>query len=444
MSLTTFKITIMLKGWIMDSNTKPANSMSRVALASFIGTAIEFYDFYIYATAAALVIGPVFFPDSSPSAQALQSFATFGIAFVARPIGAILFGHFGDKIGRKSTLVFSLILMGVATTGIGLLPSYGAIGFWAPFLLCILRLAQGLGLGGEWGGAALLATENAPQNKRALFGMFPQLGPSVGFLLSNGVFLLVTLSLSNEQFLQWGWRIPFLLSAVLVIIGLYVRLKLVESPIFANALRSKQQVKVPAFNIFVHHWKALTLGSFSMVGCYTLFYITTAFLLQYGTKYLGIAKGHFLGFLCVAIVFMAIATPISARLSDKYGRKPVLVIGLLFVALSGTVMTQFMASGSELLVLIYLSLELFLMGVVFAPMGAFLPEIFPTNVRYTGSSAAYSIGGILGASIAPIIANYLVANGDLSWVGYYVAVASIISICATLLIKETLNSDFTQ
>lgn len=227
-----------------------------------------------------------------------------------------------------------------------------------------------------------------------------------------------------------------------MVIGLYVRLKLVESPIFTQALANKKQVKMPVMNMFVHHWKALTLGSFSMG--YTLFYITTAFLLQYGTKYLGIEKGHFLGFLCVAIVFMAIATPISARLSDKYGRKPVLIVGLMLVALSGLLMTQFMASGSELLVMTYLCLSLFLMGMIFAPMGAFLPEIFPTNIRYTGSSAAYSIGGILGASIAPIIANYLVAHGSLTWVGYYVAVASIISIIATWLIKETLNSDFSE
>lgn len=426
----------------MNTASNPANSTSRIALASFIGTAIEFYDFYIYATAAALVIGPVFFPESSPSAQALQSFATFGIAFVARPIGALLFGHFGDRIGRKSTLVFSLILMGVATTLIGLLPGYAAIGFWAPLLLCIFRLAQGLGLGGEWGGAALLATENAPKGKRALFGMFPQLGPSVGFLMSNGVFLCVTLLLTNEQFFAWGWRIPFVFSAVLVIIGLYIRLKLVESPIFTKALETKQQVKMPMVNMFKYHWQALTLGSFSMVGCYTLFYITTAFLLQYGTKFLGIPKGSFLGFLCIAIVFMAIATPISAYLSDKYGRKPVLIIGLLCTALSGTVMTQFMASGSDLLIVSFLSLELFLMGIVFAPMGALLPEIFPTNVRYTGSSAAYSIGGILGASIAPIIANYLVDKGSLTWVGYYVSAAALISVLATVMIKETKDSDF--
>lgn len=426
----------------MEVSHQPVNSTSRIALASFIGTAIEFYDFYIYATAAALVIGPVFFPDSSPSAQALQSFATFGIAFVARPIGAMLFGHFGDRIGRKSTLVWSLILMGAATMLIGLLPGHATIGFWAPLLLCVLRLAQGLGLGGEWGGAALLATENAPKGKRALFGMFPQLGPSIGFLMSNAVFLVVTLSLSNEQFLQWGWRIPFVLSALLVIIGLYIRLKLVESPIFTQTLTAKKQVKVPVINLFKYHWQALVLGSFSMVGCYTLFYITTAFLLQYGTKYLAIPKDSFLSFLCIAIVFMAIATPLSAWLSDKYGRKPVLILGLLATALSGLVMTQFMASGSDLLILTFLSLELFLMGMVFAPMGALLPEIFPTNVRYTGSSAAYSIGGILGASIAPIIANYLVERGSLAWVGYYVSVAALISVIAIALIKETKDSHF--
>ncbi|WP_392563903.1 MFS transporter [Orbus wheelerorum] len=426
----------------MDVNHQAVNSTSRIALASFIGTAIEFYDFYIYATAAALVIGPVFFPDSSPSAQALQSFATFGIAFIARPIGAMLFGHFGDRIGRKSTLVFSLILMGLATTLIGLLPGHSSIGFWAPLLLCILRLAQGLGLGGEWGGAALLATENAPKGKRALFGMFPQLGPSIGFLMSNAVFLIVTLSLSNEQFLEWGWRIPFILSAVLVIIGLYIRLKLVESPIFAKTLSAKKQVKMPVINLFKYHWQAVILGSFSMVGCYTLFYITTAFLLQYGTKYLAIAKDSFLSFLCIAIVFMAIATPISALLSDKYGRKPVLIIGLLCTAISGTLMTMFMTSGSDLLILSFLSLELFLMGIIFAPMGALLPEIFPTNVRYTGSSVAYSVGGILGASLAPIIANYLVAQGSLVWVGYYVSVTSLISVIAIALIKETKDSQF--
>lgn len=426
----------------MEVSHQPVNSTSRIALASFIGTAIEFYDFYIYATAAALVIGPVFFPDSSPSAQALQSFATFGIAFVARPIGAMLFGHFGDRIGRKSTLVWSLILMGAATMLIGLLPGHATIGFWAPLLLCVLRLAQGLGLGGEWGGAALLATENAPKGKRALFGMFPQLGPSIGFLMSNAVFLVVTLTLSNEQFLQWGWRIPFVLSALLVIIGLYIRLKLVESPIFTQTLTAKKQVKVPVISLFKYHWQALVLGSFSMVGCYTLFYITTAFLLQYGTKYLAIPKDSFLSFLCIAIVFMAIGTPLSAWLSDKYGRKPVLILGLLATALSGLVMTQFMASGSDLLILTFLSLELFLMGMVFAPMGALLPEIFPTNVRYTGSSVAYSIGGILGASIAPIIANYLVERGSLAWVGYYVSVAAFISVIAIALIKETKDSHF--
>ena len=214
----------------------PVNSPARVATASFIGTAIEFYDFYVYATAAALVIGPVFFPSGSGTAQMLAAFLTFGIAFLARPLGSALFGHFGDRIGRKSTLVASLLLMGVSTTAIGVLPGYDSIGVWAPIILCLLRFGQGLGLGGEWGGAALLATENAPEGKRAWFGMFPQLGPSIGFLAANGLFLTLALVLSDEQFREWGWRIPFLLSAALVLVGLYVRLKLEESPVFALSL----------------------------------------------------------------------------------------------------------------------------------------------------------------------------------------------------------------
>ncbi len=228
----------------------PTNSTARVATASIIGTAIEFYDFYIYATAAALVIGPVFFPQTSGTAQMLASFLTFGIAFIARPLGSALFGHFGDRIGRKSTLVASLLLMGVCTTLIGLLPGYDSIGAWAPILLCVLRFGQGLGLGGEWGGAALLATENAPKGKRAWFGMFPQLGPSIGFLAANGLFLILAMSLSDEQFRSWGWRIPFILSAALVMVGLYARLKLHETPVFANAVAKEAPVKVPLVELF--------------------------------------------------------------------------------------------------------------------------------------------------------------------------------------------------
>ncbi|AOL03251.1 MULTISPECIES: MFS transporter [Burkholderia] len=414
-----------------------AVSHRRIVFASFIGTAIEFYDFYVYATAAALVIGPVFFPHGSATAQALSAFVTFGIAFIARPIGSFLFGHFGDRIGRKSTLVASLLVMGVSTTAIGFVPGYDAIGALAPVLLCVLRFGQGIGLGGEWGGAALLATEHAPQGKRGWFGMFPQLGPSVGFLMSNGLFFALALSLSDEQFRSWGWRIPFLVSAVLVALGLYVRLKITETPAFQAALDRNERVRVPVATLITQHWRPTLLGALAMVVCYTLFYISTVFSLSYGVSALHIPRQSFLGLLCFAVVFMGLATPLSALASDRFGRKPVLVVGAIAALLSGFAMEPLLGSGSMPLVALFLTIELFLMGVTFAPMGALLPELFPTNVRYTGAGVAYNLGGILGASIAPYIAQLLAARGGLSWVGGYVSVAAAISLIGVLLMRET-------
>lgn len=423
------------------ANATPANSPARVATASFTGTAIEFYDFYIYATAAALVIGPVFFPQTSGTAQMLSAFLTFGIAFLARPLGSALFGHFGDRIGRKSTLVASLLLMGASTTLIGVLPGYDTIGAWAPILLCLLRFGQGLGLGGEWGGAALLATENAPPGKRAWFGMFPQLGPSIGFLAANGLFLTLALCLSDEQFRAWGWRIPFLLSAALVMVGLYVRLKLEETPVFAKAMAQHERVKMPVLEAFGSHWRPIVLGALAMVVCYALFYISTVFSLSHGVGSLGYSRESFLGMLCFAVLFMAAATPLSAWLSDRYGRKPVLIVGCTLAILSGFAMQPLLTQGSTLSVTLFLSIELFLMGVTFAPMGALLPELFPTHVRYTGASAAYNLGGIVGASVAPFFAQKLVAMGGLSWVGGYVSVAAALSLLAVLCLKETRDDD---
>ncbi|KJZ58242.1 MFS transporter [Pseudomonas marginalis] len=422
----------------------PTNSTARVATASIVGTAIEFYDFYIYATAAALVIGPVFFPQTSGTAQMLASFLTFGIAFIARPLGSALFGHFGDRIGRKSTLVASLLLMGVCTTLIGLLPGYDSIGAWAPILLCILRFGQGLGLGGEWGGAALLATENAPKGKRAWFGMFPQLGPSIGFLAANGLFLILAMSLNDEQFRSWGWRIPFILSAALVMVGLYARLKLHETPVFANAVAKEAPVKVPLVELFSQHWLPVLLGAASMVVCYALFYITTAFSLSYGVSTLGYSRETFLGLLCFAVLFMGLATPLAALASDRYGRRPVLIVGAILAILSGFTMEPLLTHGSTWAVALFLALELFLMGVTFAPMGAMLPELFPTRVRYTGASAAYNLGGIVGASAAPFFATKLVAMGGLSYVGGYVSAAALLSLIAVLCLKETRDNDLNK
>lgn len=423
--------------------TNKTPSILRIAFASFIGTAIEFYDFYIYGLAVAMVIGPVFFPNSDPAVQALNAFLTFGIAFVARPVGALLFGHFGDRIGRKTTLALSLLVMGSSTTMIGLLPGYDLIGWTAPLLLCLLRFGQGIGLGGEWGGAALLAAEYAPKGRRGWFGMFPQLGPPVGFLLAVGSFLLLSQMLNEAQFRDWGWRIPFLASSVLVVIGLYVRLKLTETPVFAQAIETHSCVRLPAVELFTRHAKPLLLGALVMVVCYALFYISTVFSLSYGTTTLAIARPQFLGMLCIAVLFMAAATPLSALAGDRYGRRPVLIVAGCAALLSGFLLAPALESGSALLITAFLSLELFLMGATFAPMGALLPELFPTQVRYTGAGAAYNLGGILGASLAPYLAQQLVLAGGLSWVGGYISAAAAISVTAAIFMRETRDRELT-
>jgi metabolite-proton symporter len=426
-----------MMGVMQTPTLNPQTSTTHIAFASFIGTAIEFYDFYIYAMAAALVIGQVFFPASDPAAQSLNAFLTFGIAFVARPVGAILFGHFGDKVGRKATLAASLLVMGISTLLIGLLPSYDSWGVWAPICLCLLRFGQGIGLGGEWGGAALLATEHAPAGKRAWFGMFPQLGPSVGFLLATLSFLGLSLWLSDAEFKAWGWRLPFIASALLVVVGLYVRFKLAETPAFAQALAQQSTHAVPLKPLLKHHLKPIVLGALAMGVCYNLFYTATVFCLSYGTKTLGIARPDFLTMLCIAVLFMTLATPISASLSDSFGRRPVLLIGSAFAVLAGFSLSPLLASQSIGLITVFLALALFLMGATFAPMGAFLPEQFPVAVRYTGAGLAYQLGGILGASFAPSVSQLLVTTGGLVWVGYYVSGMAFISLVAVFLMKET-------
>jgi metabolite-proton symporter len=424
--------------------TAVAPSTGRIAVASLVGTTVEFYDFYIYGTAAALVLGPVFFPSHAPNSQTLAAFLTFGIAFLARPFGAFLFGHFGDRVGRKTTLVASMLVMGLSTMLIGVLPGYASAGLAAPILLCLLRLGQGLGLGGEWGGAALLATENAPAGKRAWFGMFPQLGPSIGFLLANGLFLLLFTLLTPAQFMAWGWRIPFLASAVLVGIGLYVRGNLPETIAFARASARLERVRLPLRDVLARHFVPLLLGSLAIVVCYALFYTSTVFALGYGTKVRHIPRATFLELLCIAIVGMAVATPIAAALADRHGRRPVLLLGAVAAACSGFAIAPMLGGGDTGTVLLFLVIELALMGFTFAPLGALLPELFPTAVRYTGAASAYSLGGILGGSLAPYIAQRLVAAGGLPWVGYYITGAAIVSFLAILAMKETRQTDLSR
>ena len=411
-------------------------SVGRIVLASLVGTTIEFYDFYIYGAAAALVIGQTFFPKSSAEAQALNAFLTFGIAFLARPVGSMLFGHFGDRIGRKSTLVASMLVMGLSTTLVGVLPGYAQAGVLAPWLLCLLRFGQGIGLGGEWGGAALLATENAPAGRRAWFGMFPQLGPPIGFFLANGVFLALLLGVGEANFVAWAWRIPFLLSAALVAIGLYIRVSITETPAFRAAMARHERVAVPLLEVLRGHWLPLLQGSLAIVVCYALFYISSVFALGYGVTNLHIPRTMFLAMLCVAAIVMALATPLSARLADRFGRRPVLLTASAIAAFVGFALPALL-SGGELPALLFLCLALGVMGLTFAPLGALLPELFPTTVAYTGASVAYNLGGILGASLAPYLAQRLLDYGGLSWVGYYLTLAAAISFASVASMSET-------
>lgn len=416
-------------------------STRRILGASLVGTAVEFYDFYIYATAASLVFGPLFFPSNSPSAQLLAAYASFAVAFIARPIGALVFGHYGDRIGRKSTLVASLLMMGGSTLAIAFLPTYASAGWVAPVLLCLLRFGQGFGLGGEWGGAALLAVENAPPGWRARFGMFPQLGAPVGFIAANGLFLLLGLWLSDADFRDWGWRLPFLASALLVAVGLWVRLKLTETPAFAAMTAHSPPPAVPIAELLRDHWRATLGGTLGVIACFALFYLSTAFALGFGTTKLGYARETFLGVQLVAILFLALGILLSGWLSDRFDPRRVLIGGCLAAVATGLALAPLMESGSLLLVGVFLALALFVMGFVYGPLGAWLPGLFPARVRYTGASMAFNLGGILGGGLAPIIAQALADRGGLAPVGWYLGVAAAASLVAVYSLKAAPHMD---
>jgi MFS family permease len=416
-------------------------SNRRVLAASLVGTAVEFYDFYIYATAAALVFPQLFFPKSSDSAQLLQSYATFAVAFFARPVGAAFFGHFGDRIGRKSTLVASLLTMGLSTLLIAFLPSYAMVGWVAPALLCLLRFGQGFGLGGEWGGAALLAVENAPPGWRARFGMFPQLGAPVGFIAANGLFLLLGLGLSPEAFAEWGWRLPFLASAILVGVGLWVRLKISETPTFRKVLDEAGPSHVPMAETIKRHPGALVAGTFAVVACFAIFYLSTAFALGYGTTKLGYSRETFLGVQLGAILFLAAGIVAAGYWSDAANPRRVLMAGCVGTVAVGALMGTMMGAGSLPLVWAWLSVALFAMGFVYGPLGAFLPSLFPPRVRYTGASVAFNVGGIIGGGMAPIAAQALAERGGLALVGGYLVAAGVLSLAGLWFCRPTHEGD---
>lgn len=426
----------------------------RIVIASMVGTTIEFYDFYIYATAAVSVFPHLFFPKSDPTTALLASLATFGLAFVARPVGSVVFGHFGDRVGRKATLVGSLLLMGVATFAIGLLPIYAQVGIVAPALLAILRFSQGLALGGEWSGAALLATETAKPGKRGWAAMWPQLGAPLGFLLANGLFLTLIIWLGHSNvkpdldgtFLTWGWRIPFLLSAVMVAIGLYVRLRIVETPVFTRAVARGEKVKTPLAEVFRTSWRQLIIGTFVMLATYTIFYIVTTWALSFGTgkrppdgKGLGFAYVDFLQLQLIAVLFFAGTLPLSGWLADRFGRRRVLLIVTVGIMAYGGLFGPMLGSGdvSYGTMMLFLIIGMTLMGFTFGPMSAVLPELFPTNVRYTGSGISYNVASILGAAVAPFIATWLATQYGVGWVGLYLFIAASLSLIAILIMRET-------
>lgn len=416
-----------------------------VILASMMGTAIEFFDFYAYGTASAAYFPKVFFPQMTPLLATLLSLLTFGVAFVARPVGSFVFGHFGDRLGRKKTLVVSLLVMGVATVAIGFIPGYQSIGVGGALLLCLCRFVQGIGLGGEWSGAVLVATENAPADKRALYGAFPEVGAPIGFFICNGLFYVLEKMLTPAQMMSLGWRVPFWASSVLVVIGLYVRHRLQETPLFKLAQERDNTTRSPLKVVFKENWREILKGTFLMGATYSMFFTLTTWSLSFATTALGFSHSEFLLLLMAAIVEFAVLIMTTSVLADKVGRKKVLMTASVALVVFSLVFPYFLEGQHNMVgMLLFLGLGFVVMGTLYGPVGAVLPELFPTKVRYSGAGITYNLAAVVGAAVAPTITTWLIAAFGLHYAGMYMFVLAVVSVVAWVLTPETKNVDYTK
>jgi MFS family permease len=419
-----------------DVRTVKAPSMPRLAAASLAGTAIEFYDFFVYGTAAALVLGPLFFPTFSPLAGTLAAFATFGVGFVARPLGSVLFGHIGDRRGRRPVLVVSLLLTGASTVAVGCVPTYDQIGLTAPLALLVLRFLQGLGLGGEWGGAVLLTAEHAPADRRGLWSSFPQVGPAVGFVLANGVVLLLTATLTEAQFAQWGWRVPFWAAGVLAVLGLWLRSSLPESPRF---LEIDDHARVPLVEVVRSHGRLVLLTAGALAVGYAIFYAVTTWSLAYATERLGVSRTVMLACIMAAVVVKGALTPVAALLGDRFGRRPLCLAGCAAAALWMLPMVALLATGEPLPMFFGILGALGAFVTMFGVIAAYLPELYEPRVRCTGAAVGYNLGGVFGGALTPIVATALAEHaGRVPWgVGVYLTGVALLSLGCFALLPET-------
>lgn len=416
-----------------------------VILASMMGTAIEFFDFYAYGTASAAYFPKVFFPQMTPLLATLLSLLTFGVAFVARPVGSFVFGHFGDRLGRKKTLVVSLLVMGVATVAIGFIPGYQSIGVGGALLLCLCRFVQGIGLGGEWSGAVLVATENAPADKRALYGAFPEVGAPIGFFICNGLFYVLEKMLTPAQMMSFGWRVPFWASSVLVVIGLYVRHRLQETPLFKLAQERDNTTRSPLKVVFKENWREILKGTFLMGATYAMFFTLTTWSLSFATTALSFSHSEFLLLLMAAIVEFAVLIMTTSVLADKVGRKKVLMTASVALVVFSLVFPYFLEGQHNMVgMLLFLGLGFVVMGTLYGPVGAVLPELFPTKVRYSGAGITYNLAAVVGAAVAPTITTWLIAAFGLHYAGMYMFVLAVVSVVAWVLTPETKNVDYTK